>query len=166
MSGTAIPYIDPNVEYAGVSRLRKLNSGQLEKLEKTLVLQDKDNPLAVLVRYEQCLMMQEQLRKLENTIELLTNGEEVAGLIEGLRALEHGRTRSIKAIRASLQKKTIPAGPSVHPSRKGVQRKGDTLLDRCTAGVIHRQVCHHHSPTLPTADGRRRSAGTFSKLPL
>ena len=122
--------------------------------------------LAVLVRYEQCLMMQEQLRKLENTIELLTNGEEVAGLIEGLRALEHGRTRSIKAIRASLQKKTIPAGPSVHPSRKGVQRKGDTLLDRCTAGVIHRQVRHRHSPTLPTADGRRRSAGTFSKLPL
>jgi len=104
MSGTAIPYIDPNVEYAGVSRLRKLNSGQLEKLEKTLVLQDKDNPLAVLVRYEQYLMMQEQLRKLENTIELLTNAEEVAGLIEGLRALEQGRTRSVKAIRHSLKK--------------------------------------------------------------
>jgi PHD/YefM family antitoxin component YafN of YafNO toxin-antitoxin module len=104
MSGTAIPYIDPNVEYAGVSRLRKLNSGQLEKLDKTLVLQDKDNPLAVLVRYEQYLMMQEQLRKLENTIELLTNAEEVAGLIEGLRALKQGRSRSLKAVRGALKK--------------------------------------------------------------
>jgi hypothetical protein len=35
---TSIPFIDPNVEHVGVSRLRKLNARNPSKLEKTLVI--------------------------------------------------------------------------------------------------------------------------------
>jgi len=54
----SIPYLDPSVQHVGISRLRALNVTQLGELDKTLVIQDNDRPLAVLLRYEQFMAMQ------------------------------------------------------------------------------------------------------------
>jgi len=43
------------------SRLRALNVTQLAELDKTLVIQDNDKPLAVLLKYEHFLAMQEMI---------------------------------------------------------------------------------------------------------
>lgn len=60
-SQVSIPYLDPNVQHVGISRLRALNVAQLRALDKTLVIQDNDNPLAVLLKYEHFIAMQEKL---------------------------------------------------------------------------------------------------------
>jgi translation initiation factor IF-3 len=60
-----IPYLDPSVQHVGISRLRALNVTQLRELDKTLVIQDNDKPLAVLLRYERFMAMQEQIRSKE-----------------------------------------------------------------------------------------------------
>ena len=57
----SIPYLDPNVQHVGISRLRALNVTQLAELDKTLVIQDNDKPLAVLLKYEHFLAMQEMI---------------------------------------------------------------------------------------------------------
>jgi hypothetical protein len=57
----AIPYLDPNVQHVGISKLRALNVTQLRALDKTLVIQDNDKPLAVLLKYEHFLAMQERM---------------------------------------------------------------------------------------------------------
>jgi translation initiation factor IF-3 len=59
----SIPYLDPNVQHVGISRLRALNVTQLRELDKTLVIQDNDKPLAVLLKYEHFLVMQERMRE-------------------------------------------------------------------------------------------------------
>ena len=57
----SIPYLDPSVQHVGISRLRALNVAQLRALDKTLVIQDNDKPLAVLLKYEHFLAMQERM---------------------------------------------------------------------------------------------------------
>jgi hypothetical protein len=57
----SIPYIDPTIQHVGISRLRALNVTQLRELDKTLVIQDNDKPLAVLLKYEHFLAMQERI---------------------------------------------------------------------------------------------------------
>lgn len=57
----SIPYLDPNVQHVGISRLRSLNVTQLRDLDKTLVIQDVDEPLAVLLKYEHFISMQEKM---------------------------------------------------------------------------------------------------------
>jgi hypothetical protein len=57
-----IPYLDPSVQHVGISKLRALNVTQLRDLDKTLVIQDNDKPLAVLLKYEHFMAMQEKLR--------------------------------------------------------------------------------------------------------
>ena len=57
----SIPYLDPSVQQVGISRLRALNVTQLRELDKTLVIQDNDKPLAVLLKYEHFLAMQEMI---------------------------------------------------------------------------------------------------------
>jgi hypothetical protein len=57
----SIPYIDPSVQHIGISRLRALNVTQLRDLDKTLVIQDNDKPLAVLLKYEHFMAIQERL---------------------------------------------------------------------------------------------------------
>jgi PHD/YefM family antitoxin component YafN of YafNO toxin-antitoxin module len=96
------PYIDPNVEHVGVSRLRKLNATNLRKSRKTLVIQDNDTPLAVLLAYEQFLRMQTKMRQLIETIELLSNSDEREMLRLGLADVEAGRTKSFAKIRRVL----------------------------------------------------------------
>jgi translation initiation factor IF-3 len=57
----SIPHLDPSVQHVGVSKLRALNVTQLRDLDKTLVIQDNDKPLAVLLRYEHFMAMQERM---------------------------------------------------------------------------------------------------------
>ena len=57
----SIPYVDPTVQHVGISRLRALNVTQLRELDKTLVIQDNEEPLAVLLKYEHFLAMQERI---------------------------------------------------------------------------------------------------------
>ena len=57
----SIPYLDPTVQHVGISKLRALNVTQLRDLDKTLVIQDNDKPLAVLLKYEHFLAMQEMI---------------------------------------------------------------------------------------------------------
>lgn len=68
-----IPIIDPRIEYVGATKLRSLNTTNLGKLKKTLVIQDNDTPLAVLLNYEQYLIIQNKLKSLLKTIETLKN---------------------------------------------------------------------------------------------
>lgn len=58
----SLPYVDPSVQHVGVTKLRALNVTQLRELDKTLVIQDNDKPLAVLLRYEHFMAMQEKIR--------------------------------------------------------------------------------------------------------
>ncbi len=58
-NAVSIPYLDPSVQHVGISRLRALNVTQLDGLDKTLVIQDNDRPLAVLIRYRNFMAMQE-----------------------------------------------------------------------------------------------------------
>lgn len=111
MSG-GMPYIDPNVEHVGVSRLRTLNATNLRSFDKTLVIQDNDTPLAVLLRYEQFLTMQNQLQAVLATIEVLLDKKEVSGLIQGLEEMNSGNTRPLAAIRAALKKREKEAKTS------------------------------------------------------
>ena len=48
-------------ESPGSGRLRALNVTQLRELDKTLVIQDNDEPPAVLLKYEHFLAMQERI---------------------------------------------------------------------------------------------------------
>lgn len=63
-----IPYLDPSVQHVGISRLRALNVSQLDALDKTLVVQDNDRPLAVLIRYRNFMAMQEGPVKWEQKV--------------------------------------------------------------------------------------------------
>ena len=58
----SIPYLDPSVQHVGISKLRALNVTQLRDMDKTLVIQDNDKPLAVLLKYEHFMEIQERLR--------------------------------------------------------------------------------------------------------
>ena len=105
---TSVPFIDPNVEHVGVSRLRRLNATNLRKFQKTLVIQDNDEPLAVLLTYEQFLVMQRQMQAVLGTIEILTDDEERSGLLAGLSDFRAGRTRSLEDIRSALKRVIKP----------------------------------------------------------
>lgn len=98
-----IPRIDPNVRHVGVSKLRKLNSNDLRNTQETLVLQENDTPLAVLLKYENYLILQNQLDSLMATIEVLTS--EMGDLKAGVDDLNAGRTKAISEVMASLKKK-------------------------------------------------------------
>jgi translation initiation factor IF-3 len=64
-SQVSIPYLDPSMQHVGISKLRALNVTQLRDLDKTMVIQDNDKPLAVLLKYEHFMAMQEQIRAKE-----------------------------------------------------------------------------------------------------
>lgn len=99
-----IPYIDPNVQYVGVSKLRTLNASNLNELDKTLVIQDNDRPLAVVLSYEQFLAMQDEREKILATLNLFFDEEQRKGLLAGVQDVIDGKTKSLSAIRESLKK--------------------------------------------------------------
>jgi len=100
-----IPHIDPNVKHVGVSRLRALNAEKLRETDDTLVIQENDKPLAVLLTYDRFLAMQEELMAVARTVEMLSDNAEVAALKAGLADMKAGRTRSLDEIDADLKKK-------------------------------------------------------------
>ena len=97
--------IDPNVERVGVSKLRNLNANNLRSNRKTLVIQDNDTALAVLLSYDQFLVIQKRLESLAETIALLTNENDLAALVAGIQDQQAGRTKSIQEVRAALKGK-------------------------------------------------------------
>jgi PHD/YefM family antitoxin component YafN of YafNO toxin-antitoxin module len=107
MAHGTIPYIDPNVRHVGVSKLRELNASKLKELgkegEPTLVIQDNDTPLAVLLSYDKFLMMQEKLTAVLNTIELLTDSAEKDALFASMDDVKHHRVRSLSEIEAEMK---------------------------------------------------------------
>lgn len=101
----SIPRIDPSVEHVGVSRLRKLNSDDLKTMDKTLVLQENDQPLAVLLTYEKYLILQNQLDSLMRTIYVLSNQEESSAFRAGIADVKEGRIKDLQEIKTALKKK-------------------------------------------------------------
>lgn len=63
-----------------------------------LVIQDNDTALAVVVRYEQYLAMQNQLEQALRTIQMMS----AEGLAEGLRDASAGRVKPLSKINAKL----------------------------------------------------------------
>ncbi|HEY7218990.1 MAG TPA: hypothetical protein VH985_11440 [Candidatus Binatia bacterium] len=104
MITNTIPYIDPQVQHVGVSKLRSLNATNLSTLDKTLVIQDNDTPLAVLLTYEQFLQMQQQLQAVLNAIEMITNKTEAAALVAGLEDALAERTKPASEVKRSLKR--------------------------------------------------------------
>ena len=97
-----LPYIDPTVEHVGVSRLRRLNANRLRENQRVTVVQDKDEPIAVLVAYGKYMEVQRMLEALLRTVELLSDESERQLLEGGLQDVAEGRTKRIEEIRASL----------------------------------------------------------------
>lgn len=98
ISGVMPHYIDPTVEFVGVSRLRQLNATNLGKLDKMLVIQDNDTALAVVVKYEQYLKMQNQLEHALRTIHAYQN----EGLAQGLQDAATGRIKRMAEVDPDL----------------------------------------------------------------
>jgi PHD/YefM family antitoxin component YafN of YafNO toxin-antitoxin module len=105
MAFSAIPYIDPSVKYVGASKLRDLNATKLKESEDTLVIQDNDGPLAVILSYEKYLAIQNELLAVVNTMEMLSDKTEIEGVVAGLNDVGAGRTRSFAEIKARLRRK-------------------------------------------------------------
>jgi hypothetical protein len=59
----AIPRIDPNVRYVGVSELRKLNSDKLRQLPSAIVIQDNGEALAIILPMSTFLRMQDLIQQ-------------------------------------------------------------------------------------------------------
>lgn len=105
MATRAIPSIDPNVRFVGVSKLRSLNATKLrEQTDKTWVIQENDTPVAVLLSYKRFLEIQEEFNAVTSMIELLSGEAERKGLLSAFEDLRAGRVRSLREIEAELKK--------------------------------------------------------------
>ena len=98
------PRIDTSIKHVGVSKLRQLNAATLRVTDDTFVIQDNNTPLAVLVRYEKFLQMQEQLESVMNTLDLLSEAKELKGVLAGIEDMKAGRVRSLADLEAELGK--------------------------------------------------------------
>jgi len=104
MALAGIPIIDPSVKYVGVSKLRGMTSDKLKQTEETLVIQENDTPLAVLLSYEKYLIIQQHLMSMVNTVEVLSDETERNGLVGAFEDIRAGRVRSLAEIEAELEK--------------------------------------------------------------
>jgi hypothetical protein len=95
-----IPFVDPRIEYVGASKLRSLNTSNLGKLKKTLVIQDNDTPLAVLLNYEQYLNMQGKLKEALETIHML---KQAPGVIDGLKDITAGKMTPLEQVDSTFK---------------------------------------------------------------
>jgi predicted transcriptional regulator len=103
MGSSSMPVIDPTIKYVGVSKLRELNATKLKETTDTFVLQDNDQPLAVLVSYRTFMEMQQQLLSVLNTVDLLLEEKELAGVRAGIEDLRAGRLSSLSDVEAELE---------------------------------------------------------------
>jgi hypothetical protein len=91
ISGVMPHYIDTTIEHVGVSKLRQMSAANLGKLKKMLVVQDNDTALAIVMRYEQYLEMQNQLVDALRTIQAYNSD----GLTKGLEDAAAGRIKRL-----------------------------------------------------------------------
>ena len=87
ISGVMPHYIDPTIEHVGVSKLRQMSAANLGKLKNMLVVRENDTALAVVIRYEQYLKMQNQLEEALRTIQAYHSD----GLAHGLQDAALGK---------------------------------------------------------------------------
>jgi hypothetical protein len=99
-----IPHIDPSVQYVGVSKLRLLNAERLRSLDNTLVIQDDDKPLAVVLSYDQFLEMQKERSAILATLETIWNEEDRSALIAAMRGAAKGHTKQDSQVRRRSKK--------------------------------------------------------------
>lgn len=107
MATTSRAFVDinPHVKYVGVSRLRNLNATKLkEQTEDTLVIQDNDTPLSVLLPYKKYLEMREEFNALLSMIELLADQNERESILAAFEDIRAGRVRSLAEIEADLER--------------------------------------------------------------
>lgn len=105
MGTCAIPNIDPSVRHVGVSKLRDLNATKLkEQTDETLVIQENDTPLAVLLSYKRFQQIREEFNALISMIELLADETERKGVIAAFEDIKNGRVRSLEEIEAGMEK--------------------------------------------------------------
>jgi len=97
-------YINPNVRTVGVSKLRSLNASKLRGIDKTLVIQENDQPLAVLLKYEEFLIMQKQLMAVLETQAVMSDKDEINSIVSGLNDVKAGKTKTVEEVRNSLGK--------------------------------------------------------------
>jgi hypothetical protein len=98
ISGVMRHYIDPTIEHVGVSKLRQLSAANLGKLENMLVVRENDTALAVVIRYEQYLAMQDQLEQALKTIQAY----QTDGLVKGLQEAASGKLKRMTDIDPTL----------------------------------------------------------------
>jgi hypothetical protein len=94
ISGVMPHYIDTTIEHVGVSKLRQLSAANLGKLKNMLVVRENDMALAVVLRYEQYLKMQDQLEQALRTVQAYQSGE----LAQGLQDAATGHIRRMKEV--------------------------------------------------------------------
>ncbi len=92
-----LPRVDPNVRHVGVSKLRTLNATKLQELDKMLVIQDDDVPVAVVLSYEQFLEMQNERDKIQRTLEIVLT-ENKDDLLEALQNVREGKTVPVSEV--------------------------------------------------------------------
>jgi PHD/YefM family antitoxin component YafN of YafNO toxin-antitoxin module len=98
------PHIDPTVKHVGVSKLRGLNADKLRETNDTFVIQENDQPLAVLLTYDKFLAMQEELLAVARTVEMLSDTAELAALKTAVTDLRTGRVQSLAEVDTELEK--------------------------------------------------------------
>ena len=104
MATSALPRLDPDVKYVGVSKLRDLNATKLrEQTDDTFVIQDNDTPLSVLLSYKRYLQMREEFNTLLNMIEMLSDEKERNGVLAAFEDILAGRVRSLADIESELE---------------------------------------------------------------
>src|SRR5262245_9167592 len=99
------PTIDPTVKHVGVSKLRGLNADKLRETTDTFVIQEADEPLAVLLTYDKFLAMQEKLRAVANVIDLISNPAEVEAMDAAFADVQADRIESLESITEELTKR-------------------------------------------------------------
>jgi hypothetical protein len=88
-----------------VSKLRDLNATKLrEQNDETLVIQENDIRLAVLLPYKRYLEIREEFNALLNLLELVGNETERNGLMAAFEDIRAGRIRSLDEIETDLEK--------------------------------------------------------------
>jgi CheY-like chemotaxis protein len=98
-----VAYIDPNVQYVGVSKLRTLNASSLEG--STFVVQENNQPIAVIVSFTQYLEMQKERDKVRATLEMLVNDNERNALLAGMQDVLSKKIKPISVVRETIRKK-------------------------------------------------------------
>jgi hypothetical protein len=104
MAFNALPNIDPDIKFVGVSKLRDLNATKLrEQRNDTFVIQENDTPLSVLLSYKRYLEMRDEFNAMLSTIECLTSQDEREGITRAFEDLRMGRVKSLAEIDAELK---------------------------------------------------------------